>query len=96
MFPFIAPDLTDQPTPEAEYQARRAHFAALHADFERRSDRQGIANVVLFFGALAALLVGFFGKMNGLYWLALLLGLGFVASFAYHVRIDEQRPPAPA
>jgi hypothetical protein len=91
MFPFIAPSPADRAAPTEVYQARRAHFAALHAEFERRSDRQGIVNVALFFGALAALLIGFFGTLHGLYWLVALLALGFSASFAYHVRIDEQR-----
>ncbi len=91
MLPFIAPDPLQEVAPAAEYEARRTHFAALHADFERQSDRQGIVNVALFFGALAALLVGFFGKASGWYWLAALLGLGFIASFTYHMRIDEQR-----
>lgn len=91
MQPFITPANDAAETPEAEYQARKAHFAALHAEFERRSDQQGIANVVLFFGALIALLVAFFGRVGWLYWLAAVLGAGFVASFVYHTRIDIQR-----
>jgi hypothetical protein len=91
MQPFIAPADDPAETPEAEYQARKAHFGTLHADFERRSDQQGIANVALFFGALVALLVAFFVHLGWLNWLAAFLGLGFVASFVYHSRIDIQR-----
>src|SRR6185437_3770750 len=91
MLPFVPPDEVSETAPAAEYEARQAHFAALRDDFEQRSDRQGMINVALFFGGLIALFVGFFGKLGGLYWLAGLLGIAFVASFAHLVRLDEQR-----
>src|SRR5579875_1315489 len=91
MLPFVPPDAITATDPTAEYEARQEHFAALRDDFERRSDQQGTVNVVLFFGALIALLAAFFAKISGLYWLAGALFVGFVASFAYHARLDEQR-----
>lgn len=91
MYPFNAPPEADSLAPAAAYQARLAHFTALRDDFTRQSDRQGNLNVLLFFGALVTLLIGFFSQANGWYWLAAVLFVGFVVSFAYHTRIDEQR-----
>jgi hypothetical protein len=91
MYPFIPPPATEETQPAAIYAERMTHFTVLRNDFTARSDRQGLVNVALFFGALLAVLVGFFGQASGWYWLAAVLFVGFVGSFAYHTRIDEQR-----
>ena len=91
---FVAPTPSADASPTSPamtYTARRVHFAALRDDFTQRGDRQGIVTVILFFSALGSMALGFWHGPGGFFWLAGVLAIGFIASFTYHTRLDEQR-----
>lgn len=88
---FIPPPVAMFATPADAYHARQDHFAVLRAEYQRRSDQQGIVNVVLFILAAGWAVLGLWRGSSGFYALAVLFLVGFMVSYSYHARLDEQR-----
>ncbi len=76
--------------PGATYEARCAVFAARRDEYARQSGTMANVNLALFCGALAALGVGLWQGEPLWNWLAGLLAVGFVASYAYHTLVDRR------
>lgn len=88
---FIPPPSATFTTPADVYHARQEHFAALRDAYQRRSDQQGLVNVAAFLLAAAWVVLGLWQGSLAFYALAVLFLIGFMASYSYHARLDEQR-----
>lgn len=80
----------DAMTPEAIYRARVARFSAERDALDRDSARHANLNVVLFFGAIAGIVLGYWRGWAGWYALAALLAIGFVIVYRHHEGVDRR------
>jgi ABC-type multidrug transport system fused ATPase/permease subunit len=73
--------------PTQIYRQRCETFGAERDLLQRRSNRNGDLNLILVLAALVALVAAAFLAQPVLYWLAAILGVGFVVSFIHHDRL---------
>lgn len=86
--------MTNQPSepaagPAATYERRRATFGALRERYSRRSARNANLSLALIAAAIAWVGVALWRDSAALLGVAALFGLGFVASFVHHGRVDQ-------
>lgn len=76
--------------PESVYIQRRAEYAHARESLAARSAANGTRNVILFFGALLAVIVGVWNAQPLFYALALLIFVAFVIAFRQHGALNQR------